>query len=248
MGLQQSTIVNYSSAIAFHHKLAFNCDPTATFKVQKFLIGAKNLRPPSVKLQPVSIVILSDLIKALLLANLPIYTTSILRSMMTLLYWGCLRIGEIAVSSHADHVIGADQVSILPATLTRPRAISIVFHSYKHSKGDLPTVRVSAQHDTLVCPVTALDNYLAMRPPATSLALFRHLLGPTITRAFFVSHLHRLLKATQFRGLNINSHSFRIGRTTDLVIKGASDAYIQKAGRWSSDAYKKYVRPQTITL
>ena len=51
MGLQHATLLTYSSAIAFMHKLNYHCDPTNHFKVTKFLHGAKNLRPTKTKLQ-----------------------------------------------------------------------------------------------------------------------------------------------------------------------------------------------------
>ena len=43
------------------------------------------------------------------------------------------------------------------------------------------------------------------------------------------------LDTNQFKG-----HSFRIGAASAAALRGDSDAKIRAAGRWSSDAFKKY--------
>ena len=45
------------------------------------------------------------------------------------------------------------------------------------------------------------------------------------------------LKTSHFKG-----HSFRIGSATAAAMRGESDAQIRAAGRWSSDAIKRYIR------
>ena len=42
--------------------------------------------------------------------------------------------------------------------------------------------------------------------------------------------------------ININTHSFRIGGASAALSAGASDALIRIMGRWSSDAYNRYIR------
>ena len=120
--------------------------------------------------------------------------------------------------------------------------------TFKHSKGQTPVIKLKSHPGKSYCPCSALANYLSLRPPMLSQSLFLVLLGAPVTRNFFVEILRKLILYTPYFGLNINTHSFRIGRTTDLVLGGCSDAFIQKAGRWSSTAYKKYIRPQTVVL
>ena len=45
-----------------------------------------------------------------------------------------------------------------------------------------------------------------------------------------------------------NTHSFRIGRTTDLVSLGTPDSVIRETGRWRSDAFKTYIKPSAIVV
>ena len=39
-----------------------------------------------------------------------------------------------------------------------------------------------------------------------------------------------------------NTHSFRVGRASDLAIKGASERLIKETGRWNSNAFIDYLR------
>ncbi|MGL5102545.1 MAG: hypothetical protein ACRC6N_08390, partial [Plesiomonas sp.] len=41
---------------------------------------------------------------------------------------------------------------------------------------------------------------------------------------------------------NFSSHSFRIGAATTAAQKGLSQHQIQTLGRWSSEAFKSYIR------
>ena len=247
MGLQHATLLTYSSAIAFMHKLNYHCDPTNHFKVTKFLHGAKNLRPTKTKLHPINKNLLKLLVNAIPTLNTSQYNRTLLRAMMTLLYWGCLRIGEIATSNHSDHMLSLQQITIVNQSNHTPY-LTINFKSYKHSTGTLPQLRVYSKQDKSICPVTALSSYLQLRPHTNSNALFLHLLGAPISRSFFAQHLRTLLSSTPHKGKKINTHSFRIGRATDLLMAGASDAKIQKMGRWSSNAYRKYLRPAVILV
>ena len=54
-----------------------------------------------------------------------------------------------------------------------------------------------------------------------------------------------LKNAVGILGLNkrdFNTHSFRIGHTTDLYLANVSDDLIRRSGRWKSDAWKMYVK------
>ena len=62
--------------------------------------------------------------------------------------------------------------------------------------------------------------------------------SPMLRREFDMLHKHLLefcgLSTTVFKG-----HSFRIGAAP---LRGESDAQITVAGRWASDAFRKYIR------
>ena len=246
---KHSTIQNYVSALSHKHKMADVKDTPSSFPVQKFLMGLKNISPQAKRLQPITCHILLDIFTALNKLHLSHYNLILLRAIMSLLYWACLRIGEVATSVHDDHVLGLDQVQfIYGPTSGKPESLQINFRSFKHSKGNTPSIILSQQDNKFTCPVTALHQYVSIRPNLNRRALFITCLGPMVARSFVVDNLHKALKHTTHLGSLFNSHSFRVGRTTDLVLQGRSDAFIQKVGRWSSTEYRKYIHPQVISI
>lgn len=248
-GLQPSTLLNYLSAISYYHKMLDLKDPTHTFPVQSFIQGAKALSPKPNQLEPVTLNVLRTLLESLATLGISSYNKSLFHAMMTLAYWGCFRIGELASSTHDRHTITRNQILVKYDRLTgSPTSVQVAFKSYKHSKGNTPTINIHKHSDRLLCPVRALLNYLDKRPNFANRPLFISLLGPTITRSHFVQILKQALIPTPFRHARINSHSFRVGRTTDLAMSGASDEYIRQVGRWKSNAFRKYVRPDVLQL
>ena len=69
-----------------------------------------------------------------------------------------------------------------------------------------------------------------------------------VKRSFFVQQLKEDLISLGLDHEKYNCHSFRVGRTSDLALEGASDRQIALIGRWRSDAFREYVRPTSITL
>ncbi len=168
---------------------------------------------------------------------------------MSLLYWGCLREGEIATSVHTDHVLHLEQVFILRhSDKEAPHALQLNFKSFKHSRGRTSSIILKRQPHRLTCPVVTLSWYLSVRPHLGRKQLFITLPGPTVTRSFLVANLLKALSHTKHGSSGFNSHSLRIGHKTDLVLQGKSDAFIQKVGRWSSTTYRKYICPHVITF
>ena len=171
------------------------------------------------------------------------------RAMMSLMYFACLRIGEVAYSDTMDHVLTLPQIEVqVDRNSGQAQALVIHFKSYKHSKQtNLPSLNIQAEPGKLFCPVQAVTQYLKVRPPSMSGAIFLDKYGENITRSGFVVKLKSLVSMSRYCNLRINSHSFRVGRTTDMVMSGNySDLYIQQIGRWSSEAYRRYVRPVVI--
>ncbi len=167
--------------------------------------------------------------------------------MMCLIYFACLCVGEVAWSSHGDHILGIQQLHFsISRDTNKQTSITINFHSFKDSKGQQHSLTIQALEGTQHCPVAALAHYLHRRPFNQWGPLFLTEQGTPINRTFFVGKLKSILANTNFSYLNINSHSFRVGQTTDMVMQGHSDTYMQKVGRWSSNAYRRYVRPYVI--
>ena len=90
-------------------------------------------------------------------------------------------------------------------------------------------------------PIHVLQEFLQVRGRIPS-TLFSFSDGRPMVRREFDLALKSLLNfcgldSTQFKG-----HSFRIGAASAAAIRGESDAQIRAAARWSSDAFKRYIR------
>ena len=94
-----------------------------------------------------------------------------------------------------------------------------------------------------LCPLSAILHYLAVRRPLGS-PLFLFADGTFLTRAHVVDILRSVFPAHP----TLNTHSFRIGGASALAAAGVPDYVIRVMGRWSSDAYLRYVHIPTSSL
>ncbi|KAG8541596.1 hypothetical protein GDO81_028645 [Engystomops pustulosus] len=94
------------------------------------------------------------------------------------------------------------------------------------------------------CPVQLLRDYMARRPQAPSFLC--HIDGSPFTRFQFVSLYKRALASAGVPPSDFGTHSFRIGAATVADAAGLSDADIMSIGRWKSDCFKRYVRPNLL--
>ncbi len=76
--------------------------------------------------------------------------------------------------------------------------------------------------------------------------LFRDVLGRPILASRVSAILKKALSQAGLDPTSFGTHSFRIGRCSDLAKGGASEAQIRFLGRFHSDAFLKYVRPQVF--
>ena len=154
----------------------------------------------------------------------------------TLAFFGLLRSSE-STSSH--HTTFNPQNTLLVSDITFNQDRSIMFVLIRASKTD-PfrsgcVVRVAAIDDSL-CPVRAMSGYLSAHPTHSG-PLFVLSASQFLLRQDMVLLLRRCLSHVS----NINTHSFRIGGASTAALAGISDSHIQILGRWSSDAYRRYL-------
>lgn len=93
-------------------------------------------------------------------------------------------------------------------------------------------------------PIASLDLHLRLNAPLPSSHLFAYRdasgsLVPLTKRKF----LARCNSVWSLHGLpSISGHSFRIGGTTELLLRGVPPHIVKALGRWSSDAFLRYWR------
>ena len=92
-----------------------------------------------------------------------------------------------------------------------------------------------------LCPVAAMLSYLAIRGFNQG-PLFKLQNGSPLTRQKLVDLLRTTLTAAGINPSHYSGHSFRIGAATTAAATGIGDSTIQTLGRWSSDAFTRYIR------
>ena len=170
------------------------------------------------------------------------YLLSLYAALFTVAYHGSLRIGELSLSVEEAHVAKLDE--LLMARVRDLDYFLLRLTSFKHSNGRTPVLKLAARPSP-VCPVYWLTHFLSFRGPSGN-TLFQLPYGKTVTQD---QVMHVLRQALQFLGLNpdeYGTHSFRIGRCTDLTMAGYTDAQLRQIGRWRSDAFCLYIRPDII--
>ena len=93
----------------------------------------------------------------------------------------------------------------------------------------------------LLCPVSALLNYLAVRGCNQGL-LFQFANHSPLTKCEFTERFRSILDQAGIDSSLYAGHSFRIGAATTAAANGVEDSLIHTLGRWKSTAYLTYVR------
>ena len=226
-----STICSTISALVYFHTVNDWPDPR-TKKVHQALLGIKNLRPAAQGFQPLSLDNVNNLLQNAERAFSSSFTASLFRAMASLAFYALLRVGEFTYSRHTlrkeDVALNGDHLSIR-------------FKSFKHSGGVGVTQAIPAVQRKAVCPVHLLDQYLTLRGGKKGY-LFVKEDGEAPSRKEFLEWLKAVLSLCNLDVKSFNTHSFRSGMATHMALRGFSGEQIKLAGRWSSDAYRKYIR------
>ena len=230
-----STIVTYSSAVAFFHKLHSFPDPTQHFLVQKSLLGIRKISKRIDARLPITIDILGSLSSSLDHLSMHMYDKILLRAMFSLAFFAFMRVGEFTVSQAPQHTLQLADVKLAPAT------IHVTFRSFKHSRSPVSIQIVPFESNPYICPVRSLSSYLRQRGASPG-PLFIDIAGTPITRAKFTKSLGTVFKFLSLDTSRYKGHSFRIGAATYAMSKGCSDCQIRTMGRWSSNAFMAYIR------
>ena len=240
--ISHSTIRTYLSAISFVHKLHNTTDPTAAFIISKTLQGIKNTTQPQTDQRlPITKDILDKLLHALPYATSTHSDHILWHAIFLLAYHACLRAGELTLSKNPANVISFSQVS------TTTDTIQIQFLHYKHSRGHTPMLSVRAQPLISFCPVHALQQYLSIRGSQPG-QLFVNPDKSPVTISQFSTILRSTAILSSIPPMRFTTHSFRIGKATQMAKDGHPDQLIRRAGRWKSSAYNHYLRPDNVTL
>ena len=227
-----STLTSHVSALSFVHKLLSVDDPGEQFIVKKMLQGCRKLNPKKDGRLPITKSIMSSLMVASGHTITNFITRTRFKAMCALAFHALLRIGEMTISHN--------NLQVSNVRLER-NLLTLQFTQFKHSDGSTSTHSFKAQPMSTVCPVRLLSDYLFYRGPRPG-PLFLGEDGRGVERRVFAAELKATLLSCGFNTNRYTSHSFRIGAASAMAAKGASDAQIRQAGRWSSNAFLSYIR------
>ena len=154
-------------------------------------------------------------------------------------YFGLLRVSEIVFTNqiNANRPLLYSDVQASDGS----QAVLISIRVSKINQSGAPTIlRIPRSGNPSLCCVTAVQNYLHLRP-CHSQYFFSHMNGSPLTRSQFTGVLSKAIRCLGLPTQVYTSHSFRIGRASDLASKGLSNETIKQLGRWKSDAVEQYI-------
>ena len=239
-GLAPASIISYVSAISYFHRISGHQDPAKSFIVSRLLIGAQKLRTvPDVRL-PITLPILTKLVAAVPTVITSRYKQVMLRAMMVLAFKAYLRVGERVPGSArtGQNCLQRQDISL------NGDLISVSFRHFKHSAKHGPqSLQIAGGliPASPISPASCIRDFLDVRG-AVQGPLFAYLDGSPMLRREFDLFLKNLIEFCGLSSKVFKGHSFRIGAATSAALRGKSDAQIRAAGRWSSDAFRKYIR------
>ncbi|XP_058628355.1 uncharacterized protein LOC131538499, partial [Onychostoma macrolepis] len=243
--LQASSIKGYLSGVQFFHKLTFGSPSPgiASSQTSMLIKGIQRAQPnrPDPR-QPITLEILTKCISTLRRGYHSIHTARTLDAMFILAFFGFLRCLELTITSNfnpKNHPTFSD-LSVLDT-----EAISYFIKQSKTDQARRGHVVYIFNLQSPIQPYQTLLAYLHYRSPQAKLPsdpLFVDDSDRPATRFWFQKHLKSVLLLSGIPAGHYSSHSFRIGAATTAAQKGLSQPQIQALGRWTSEAFKTYIR------
>lgn len=213
-------------------------DLNKLFIVTKILEGCRRIRVTYDKRAPLTWNVLLEICDKLPLVCYDMYEAKLFSALFTLAYFGLFRVSELTVSTPLQTTLQSSDVSFCRSNQV---VVIRLWHYKTNQKGKPVFIKLPDQKGG-ICPVRKLREFLELRPKCNT-ALFCHRNGAAVTRSQFTHVLSRAICHTRYHSGHFRSHSFRIGRSTDLSIQGYSSESIMKIGRWSSQCNRLYIRP-----
>ena len=235
--LSTSSIRCYISGISFYFKLHYNINPAHSFGITMLLKSYEKNSKTQLVRKPIDLHLLGNLIESVNAGRLCKYDRLCYIILYSLMYHGALRVSEICFSNTADHIIQFNNVCFSKSNST----IKLKLCSFKHSNGSTPTIVISCNNILS----KSINSFLSRRGSKPG-PFICHKSSKPFSRLEFVIQLKTDLKFLKYDPDHYNSHSFRIGKATDMAKAGASDSQIALMGRWRSNAFKQYIRPNLI--
>lgn len=240
VGYSPSTIATFISGISTFHKIHSWEDPSSAFIIRKLLEGCRRLRKHHDIRAPITESILSKISQILPNICFSSFEVNLFRAAFFLAYYGLLRVSEIVLThpKQADRALLFSDIHIEEGS----KALLVTIRISKTNQSGPPTkLRIPASNNQHLCCVSSIQQYLNLRP-AGSPYFFVHCNGMPLTRSQFSGVLAKTVRYLGLPSQLYPSHSFRIGRATELAAQGISSDRIKAMGRWKSNVVERYIR------
>lgn len=244
------TIRSYLSGLRFHQISAGLPDPALASRprLSYILKGIQRGTPKhnQGRRLPITPTLLRK-IYAIWAQHPPTFDKTMLWAACCLGFFGFMRAGEFCAQKNQEPSLTTSDIS----TDARDDPQVLIVH-LRRSKTDPFGVgahlHLGRTNDRVLCPVSAILAYMAIRPPGPG-PLLHFQDGTPLSRQLLVRHVRQALAQAGVDTALYNGHSFRIGAATTAAQAGLSDSLIQTLGRWKSAAFIAYIRtpPAEVT-
>jgi len=236
-GYAPATISTYVAGVSYLHKLNGWYNPQDIFCIKKLLEGCRRTRGQSDTRAPVTPTMLRNIGEKLQIVCYDRYEALMFKTAYLITYYGLMRVSEVVHTSPNQTTRPLQRTDIrFPSTA----AIEITIRISKTNQRPV-TLKIPCEPEAEHCPVCTLNLYCKARGEAPG-NLFIHKNGRPLTRSQFASVLALTVRQAGYSTAHIKTHSFRIGRASELTANGVKHETIQKMGRWQSSASKRYIR------
>lgn len=236
-GYSPATVTTYMSAVRYIHKLRDLPDPSQSFLIRKILEGFKRLKSTNIR-APITKKILMKLVLALPQGCYNEYESILFKAMFSLAYFGLFRVGELAATNYYQ---AGYALQLSDLTFTHEKLVVGIRFSKTNQTGKPVFLNIKKVDDKNICPLVNMQQFLRLRSSRPG-NLFIHANELPVTRYQFGAILIKAIAQVGLSSSYYKSHSFRIGRATDLAVAGVSCDEIKASGRWQSSCFNTYVR------
>jgi len=175
------------------------------------------------------------------------YECILFSAMFLTAFFALLRVGEFCLSSTGhQNMITWDQLTFQHVDSKISSALLNISH-YKHSQGQHAFIPLARQTESAVCPVHALLRY-RKRSPFKSGPLFHARSGNPISCTHFRTVLRECVIRSHLDPSSYTGHSLRIGGVTQAHSQHMPLESIKKLGRWKSQSFLRYIRPNQLQI
>ncbi|XP_066430936.1 uncharacterized protein [Eleutherodactylus coqui] len=232
-------VKKHLAGVAFLLKLHSLVDVTKEFVFRQIVRGWKKEKAQVDTRRPITYPVLCRLLEVLEGICTDSAEALLFRSAFLLAFFAALRIGELVPASRfkAGGLHDNDVMIVEGALRVRIRKSK----TDVYGRGEWVSISPLGAR---WCPVATVTRYMAARPPGDRFLV--HASGFPLTRFQVAAVLRRSLRAAGFDASDFGTHSFRIGAATSADAGGMSEEGLKRLGRWKSQAYKSYVRPDLM--